>query len=127
MKTTSAVAFALFGAALSAPSLRERQVPTVTLSLINDQSGANAPATVNADGTVYTIPSLFSGSRVDNAGNILASSAQLVKFPTDVYCSFNAPGKTVNINSRQTWVDLDLTPGAVPVNLNGFTFTCKTA
>ena len=108
-------------------------IPQITLRIFNDQSGANAEATVPADGTPYQIFSLFAGKAIDKgAGNIVGTSAQLTKFQDTNKCqlvNLNNPGKVFNIDGRtKNFVDLDgdLTK-PIEIWLNGFTFQCDKA
>ncbi|KAB2106288.1 hypothetical protein AG0111_0g4992 [Alternaria gaisen] len=108
-------------------------IPQITLRIYNDQSGANAEATIPADGTPYYISSLFAGKAVDKgAGNIVGTSAQLTKFQDTTKCqlvNLNIPGWIFDIDGRaKNFVDLD---GDVtkPIEtwLSGFTFHCEKA
>ncbi|KAF3042879.1 hypothetical protein E8E12_003039 [Didymella heteroderae] len=107
-------------------------ISQITIRIFNDQTGANAEASVPADGIPHSVPDLFRGKAIDNKGDILGTSAQLVKFSDSTKCSL------VNLNIRdwvfeldgraRNFVDLDEdTSKAVPVWLNGFTFQCRQA
>src|ERR1700712_440730 len=92
MKTTFAALSLLAVSALAAPPAppaRQTIFPKIAVSVINDQTGASAVATVVADGTVFHLLTLFGGSAIDIHGVITASSAQLVAFVDNVFCSFN--------------------------------------
>jgi hypothetical protein len=102
------------------------------MRIFNDQTGANAEASIPADGIPHSVSDLFRGKAVDNKGSILGTSAQLVKFSDSTKCSL------VNLNVRdwvfeldgraRNFVDLDEdTSKAIPVWLNGFTFQCRQA
>jgi hypothetical protein len=105
----------------------------ITLRIYNDQSGANAEASIPADGTPYHLSGLFAGSAVDSgAGNIFGSSAQLTKFQDTTKCqlvNLNIPGWTFDIDGRaKNFVDLDGdVTKPIPIWLNGFTFHCEKA
>ncbi|KAF2475357.1 uncharacterized protein BDR25DRAFT_301068 [Lindgomyces ingoldianus] len=131
MKFTLAIASTLFATAITAaPRIQKtRQVifPDITVSVINDQTGLSAAVTVPSDGTVFPIPMLFGGTALDNNGNILASSAQLVTFVENVFCSFNKGDLIIPINGKdKTFADLDGNKdAATPILLNEFTFQCQ--
>ena len=128
---TSFAALSLFAAsALAAPAaLSNRQTifPKISVSVINDLTGASAVATVVADGTVFPILTLFGGSAIDDHGVVTGSSAQLVAFVDNVFCSFNKDDLIIPINGRNfVFADLDGNKDvAVPVGINDFTFQCQ--
>ena len=131
MKTSFALALTLFTAAISASPriVRPRQfvIPKITISVINDLTGASAHTTVAADGTVFPIRTLFGGSVLDVDGKVMASSAQLIQFVENVFCSFNKGDQIIPINGRNfVFADLDGNKdAAIPINLNDFTFQCQ--
>jgi hypothetical protein len=113
---------------ISSPTL----VSEITIRIFNDQTGANAEASIPADGVPYSIPDLFRGKEIDSDGDIMGTSAQLVKFSDTTKCSL------VNLNVRdwvfeldgrtKNFVDLgEDTSEASLVWLNGFTFRCRQA
>ena len=78
MKSTLALVFGLFAASIyAAPAAVDARTGSdVTVSLINDQSGANAQVTISADGSDQSIKDLFGNTAIGATGNVLASSAQ---------------------------------------------------
>ncbi|ORY03031.1 hypothetical protein BCR34DRAFT_605359 [Clohesyomyces aquaticus] len=132
MKFTLAIASTLFATAITAaPSAiqaRNGKYPEATVSVINDITGAHAPITLGADGSEHRVGDLFTGTPIDNAGTILATSAQLTMFPQGVECSFYLPGgKPIILDSQaHTFAQLDGNPDAAcTVVLNDFIFSCK--
>jgi hypothetical protein len=105
-------------------------LPQITIRIYNDQTGANAAATVFADGVSHNISDLFRGTAIDNYGDIIGTSAQLVKFLDSTKCSManvNVRDWIVELDGRaRNFADLDSdTSKAIPVWLNGFTFMCQ--
>lgn len=85
MKTAFAALLTLLATAITAaPTLATRDFDDITISLINDQTGANAPATVCANGGNYGVFSLFASSDLNQNGHILVSSAQIVSNPSNI-------------------------------------------
>ena len=130
MKTTFAALSILAASTLAAPAApaaRQTIFPKISVSVINDQSGASAVATVVADGTVFPILTLFGGSAIDIYGTVTASSAQLVAFVDNVFCSFNKDDLIIPINGRNfVFADLDGNKHvAAPIDINDFTFQCQ--
>lgn len=131
MKTSFAITLALLTTTITAlpTTLTPRQTifPKISISVINDLTGASAVATVVADGTVFPILTLFGGSRIDIDGIVTASSAQLIAFVDNVFCSFNKDDLIIPINGKNfVFADLDGNKEvAVPINLNAFTFQCQ--
>jgi hypothetical protein len=127
--TLATVVLALTTAATAIPS----PIPQITLRIYNDQSGANAEATIPADGTPYHISSLFAGSAIDTgAGNIIGTSAQLTRFQDTTKCqlvNLNIPGWIFDIDGRaKNFVDLDGdVTKPIQIWLGGFTFHCEKA
>jgi hypothetical protein len=104
----------------------------ITIRIFNDQTGANAEATVSADGSSHNIPDLFHGTAIDSKGDIIGTSAQLVKFPDNTKCSLvnlNVRDWVIELDGRaKNFVDLDEDHSkAIPVWLGGFTFQCRQA
>lgn len=121
MKFNPALLTALFAAAISAaPAPIEAGIQTPTVSIINDMTGRACNVQVPADGTYRPIPSLCSGSPIDEAGKIKATSAQLTNNFQHVECAFETfnSGHIV-INDRKTWTGL-------PGELNNWTLGCYT-
>ncbi|KAH9868116.1 hypothetical protein J1614_007188 [Plenodomus biglobosus] len=107
-------------------------IPQITIRIYNDQTGANADATVPADNTPRNIVDLFRGSAIDSAGNIFGTSAQLTAFTDSTKCKLvnvNVPGWIIDLDGRaKNFVDLDGdVTKPVPVWLGGFTFQCSQA
>jgi hypothetical protein len=104
-------------------------IPQITIRIFNDQTGANAAASVPADGTSRNIADLFRGSAIDKNGDIIGTSALLVKFSDSTKCSLknaNVRDWNIELDGRaKNFADLDRdTSKAIPVWLNGFTFSC---
>ncbi|EUC48766.1 hypothetical protein COCMIDRAFT_86517 [Bipolaris oryzae ATCC 44560] len=105
-------------------------IPQVTLRIFDDLTGANADTTIPADGTPVTIPSRFAGSALDTGnGDILGTSAQLVKFEDTTKCklaNLNIPSWIIELDGRSknfVQLDDDITK-PVRTWLNGFQFSC---
>lgn len=127
MKFNLALLATIFGSTISAaPTLSSRDtVPSITISISNDQTGRNAAVTVPGDGIARNIPDLFRGTAVDQDGAITGTSAQLIQFADNTRCFFQNVNVIINLNGRATYVDLDNQSDAViPVNLNGFNLQC---
>jgi hypothetical protein len=128
--TISAAAILAFAAGISALPAPNAQV---TLKIFNDQTGANAEATISASGTAYSLTDLFAGSAIDTGnGNLLGTSAQLTKFQDTTQCqliNLNIPDYVIDIDGRaKNFVDLDGdVTRPLPIWLNGFTFSCAAA
>lgn len=116
-----------FLAVTSAASFEVRQSNPVTVALSNDQSGAQAGVTLQADGTDKTIPSLFGSTSVGAGGTVKASSVQLTAFPQSINCAITNNGAILaRLTAQTTYVDLDGNPGAsVPINLNNAVINCR--
>jgi hypothetical protein len=104
-------------------------IPQITIRIFNDETGANAAASVSADGTTRNIADLFRGSAIDKNGDIIGTSALLVKFSDSTKCSLkNMKVRDWNIEldgRAKNFADLDRdTSKAIPVWLNGFTLSC---
>lgn len=123
MKSTVALVVALLAAnTLAMPT----SFPCITVSVINDVNGSNAQATVLANGVPNSIPDLFRHSNIDDHGSIFATSAQLVQFVENAFCSFNEDDHIFPINGRSTFLDLDGDADkATAILLNHFTFQCQ--
>lgn len=100
-------------------------VPHIVLSLTDDQSGRSAHATVPANGDIFTIPELFSGSILDHDGHIAASSAQLVQFVENTFCIFSNGQVIIPINDKRTFIQFDGSEPIALVQLNEVTFQCE--
>lgn len=115
---------AFFSASLSASPIKFTP-PSVTVSVINGITGYSAQATVPADGTVFTVPDLFQNSDIDERGQILATSAQLIQFVEGVFCSFNRDTTVVPLNPTTTFTILNAEDVTSPALLNDVTFQCQ--
>lgn len=106
-----------------------RQSPNeITFTITNDQSGAQAAATVPIDGSVATFENLFGASALASNGQILASSSQLIAFPQGVDCIIFRSARDVvgHLVPSHTYLDLDGNPNAaVPVDVTGDSITCS--
>ncbi|KAJ5097842.1 hypothetical protein N7532_004843 [Penicillium argentinense] len=115
----------LLVATIAAAPLEARSVPTVTLALSNDQSGAYSTAAFAADGLDKSISSLFGSKSVGSSGHVLASSAQLSQFPGTISCTLKNNGAIFTLTAQSTYIDLDGNPGAAtPVNLDNARVNC---
>ncbi|RAL15791.1 uncharacterized protein BO97DRAFT_403062 [Aspergillus homomorphus CBS 101889] len=129
MKSFTTIIASLLIAAVSAapaPVDIESRASTVTVSLANDQTGANAGVAIPGDGVSRGIQTLYGGTSVGSGGRVLASSAQLTNFPQWASCIIVNNGATIAyLNPQQTYADLDRDPSAVkPVDLSGGSITC---
>jgi hypothetical protein len=107
-------------------------VSQITIRIFNDQTGANAEASVPADGVPRNIPDLFRGKAIDSNGDIFGTSAQLVQFSDSSKCSLtnlNVRDWAFELDGRaRNFVDLDEDVSkAERVWLNGFTLQCRQA
>ncbi|ORY13620.1 hypothetical protein BCR34DRAFT_561822 [Clohesyomyces aquaticus] len=115
---------------LAAPSTslsKRSSYPQITVSLIDDRTGASAKATVLGDGLARNITDLFHGTVMDRNGSIIATSAQLTQFADATKCFFQNYNWIINMNGRELqYVDLDGDEkSAAPVILNGFNLQCQ--
>lgn len=124
MRSTFAFTVALFGATIIAAPISSIPSTHITFSLTNDVTGHSAQATIPADGTFFGILSLFTKTNINEYGQIIASSAQLIQFEDDVSCSFNAGEYIIPISGRKTFTHLG-TNTAKLVALNDFTVQCQ--
>ncbi|KAF1850420.1 uncharacterized protein K460DRAFT_301447 [Cucurbitaria berberidis CBS 394.84] len=104
----------------------------ITIRIFNDQSGANAEATVPVDNVPRNVVDLFRSTAIDSAGNIFGTSAQLTKFSDTSKCTLvnvNVRDWKIELDGRaKNFVDLDGDKTkAVPIWLGGFTFQCSQA
>ena len=125
MKFTLIAALSIFGAALAAP-LDARQDNSVQLSVINDQSGANANAPVPTNNSPQSISALFKGTSVSTSdGKILASSLNLIRFKDNSYCYVTKNGATIaTLTGRQTFFDF-VPNSSQTVDITAATITCS--
>ncbi|RAH65271.1 uncharacterized protein BO66DRAFT_405727 [Aspergillus aculeatinus CBS 121060] len=129
MKSFTTIIASILIAAVSAapaPVDIEARVNSVTVSLANDQSGANAGVPIPGDGVTRSIQTLYGGTSVGSSGKVLASSAQLTNFAQWSSCNIVNGGRSIAyLNSQRTFADLDGNPNAAtPVDLSGATITC---
>jgi hypothetical protein len=127
MQFTLALVAAIFASGITAaPALEARNaVPSITVSITNDQTGASASATVRGDGIARNLTDLFGGSAIDQHGAIVGTSAQLTKFSDNTKCFFQNVNWIINFDGKKTFVDLDGNKDvALPVYLNGFNLQC---
>lgn len=105
----------------------------VTIRIFNDQTGANADATVYVGAAASNVVDLFRGTALDSGlGNVFGTSAQLTTFSDTTKCSLvnqNTAGWVIDLDGRaKNFVDLDGdVTRPVPIWLNGFTFQCTQA
>ena len=128
MKSFAAVVLGLAAAASAIPAPKST-VANLTFSLTNDLTGANAAATIPGNGVDVPLEDLFVGTSVAPGGQILATSIQFVTLPPNVFsaCVFALNGRTVVINDKKTFADIDGNPyAAIPQLLNGVTINCQT-
>lgn len=124
MKITSVISIAFLNAvAFAAPS----HLPQISISVINDVTGKNAIATISADGRFQNVSDLFKNSAIDEQGRILASSAQLVGFVENVFCSFNNEDIIIPLNNEVTFAGLGRNPASALslTLLNNFQLQCQ--
>ncbi|KAH7113252.1 hypothetical protein B0J11DRAFT_562232 [Dendryphion nanum] len=128
MQFTIALAATLFVSAINAVPISGSSdtIPNITISLINDRTGANAQATVRGDGLARNIPDLFRGTAIDQNGQYLATSAQLIGFTEHTRCFFQNYNWIINLNGKDlTYVDIDGDKTkATPINMDGFNLQC---
>ncbi|PLB46348.1 hypothetical protein P170DRAFT_362060 [Aspergillus steynii IBT 23096] len=126
MKSFTAIVFSLLAASVFAAPVEERALQ-VTVSLANDQSGANAGVQFPADGNNRSIRTLYGNTPVGAGGTVLASSAQLTAFPQTINCVIRNNGAVIaTLTAQRTFADLDGNPNAaIPVNLNGGVINCR--
>jgi len=131
MKTSFAAVLALFAASsLAAPTPAyptNQDGLTVSFTLTNDESGANAAATVPVNGESNDIYTLFKGSVVDVEAinsEILATSINFSSIPQYVSCQLLS-GSTAIGTFSPSFTFLTLTPDvSEPRRLSGTTITC---
>jgi len=131
MKFSSIIASTILAFASSSTAIPS-PIPQITIRIFNDMTGANAEATIPADGIPRSIPDLFRGTSIDSKDGIIGTSAQLTKFSDTTKCSLtnlNAQNWVIELDGRaKNFVDLDGDVSkAVPIWLGGFTFQCPQA
>jgi len=110
MKSTLIAILALAASVLAAPAVEKRQADAITFSVINDNSGHNAPATISVDNTEYSFASLFGNSVLASGGIVSASTAQLVANPQNLYfeCDIVLDGTTIGVLTQdQTFANFN--------------------
>ncbi|KAJ5807708.1 hypothetical protein N7447_011164 [Penicillium robsamsonii] len=127
MKFTIAATASLMAFTVSATPLEVRQSNQVTVALSNDQSGAYAGVTFQADDTDKSIFSLFSGTSVGAGGTVKATAGQLTNFPQSINCVITNNGATIGtFTALQTYLDFDgSSDAAIPINLNNAKIHCR--
>jgi hypothetical protein len=117
MKSTMIAALPLFAVALAAPTRRSEY--DISITLINDQSGAGIAQRVPSGGHPISINGIW--------GPIQASSAQLNDVNPNgrhVYCEFVVGDDSYELTTEKTWVDLDGVSGPGLVDLAAATVSC---
>ncbi|CAG8894246.1 unnamed protein product [Penicillium egyptiacum] len=127
MKFTIAAIMPLVVVTVSATPLEVRQSNQVTAALSNDQSGAYASVTFQADDTYKSIFSLFSGTSVGAGGTVKATAAQLTNFAQSINCVIKNNDATIGtLTAQKTYLDLDGSPhAAIPINLDNAEILCR--
>ena len=127
MKFTISAIIPLTVVAVSATPLEVRQSNQVSVALSNDQSGAYASVTFQADDTDKSVFSLFSGTSVGADGTVKATAAQLTNFPQSINCVLKNNDATIGTFTAQSpYLDLDGSPHtAIPINLDNAQIRCR--
>ncbi|KAJ5484679.1 hypothetical protein LT330_007910 [Penicillium expansum] len=127
MRFAIATTVSLMVVTISATPVEVRQSNQVTLALSNDQSGAYAGVTFQADDTDKSIFSLFSGTSVGAGGNIKATAAQLTNFAQSINCVITNNDAIIGtLTAQHTYLDLDgSSHAAIPINLNNAKVHCR--
>ncbi|EED15886.1 conserved hypothetical protein [Talaromyces stipitatus ATCC 10500] len=115
-------------AALPSGFVARQSYDNITFTIINDQTGAQAAATVLIDGIPNGFQDLFGSSPLASNGKILATSTQLIAFPQGVDCAITNSAQAVvgHLTPSHTWLDLDGNPNAaIPVDVSGDSITCS--
>ncbi|CRG91444.1 hypothetical protein PISL3812_08493 [Talaromyces islandicus] len=106
-----------------------RQVTNeVVFTLRNDQSGANANATVPTNADTISFNYLFGNSVLASNGRVFASSAELTAFPQGVSCGLtDYEGRLfTTLTPENNYVDIDGNPTvAVPIDVTEYTIVCS--
>ncbi|QGA19864.1 hypothetical protein EYB26_007559 [Talaromyces marneffei] len=112
--------------ALPRDSVARQSFGEVTFSLINDRTGANAPATVPVDSNKRWFINLFAGSPLVSDTRILGSSVQLVAFPQQFRCEIYTLDLELAgvLTEIITYIDLNNPTDPGPVDVTGYTITC---
>jgi hypothetical protein len=127
MKFAFATIMPLLAVPIAATPFEVRQSNPVTVALSNDQTGAYAGVTFQADGTDKTLPSLFGATSVGSGGIVKANAAQLTAFAQSINCVITNNGANIGtLTAQNTYVDLDGNPNtAIPLNLNNAKINCR--
>lgn len=115
-------------AAMPSGFVARQNTNKITFTIINDQSGAQAAATVPIDGSVDTFEGLFGTSSLASNGKILATSSQLIAFPQGFECTiFKSTNNVLGyFTPEHTYIDLDGNPNAaIPVDVSGYSISCS--
>jgi hypothetical protein len=129
MQFTITIVSALFAAtAFALPAPQNTAANTVTISFINNQSGAHAAVTAPLDGSEVNLYNVLTGSPVGVPDQVKATSAQLIAYPQNVDCTItDITGALVGqLTATHTYVNLAGNPvvGTTLVNLDGAVLNC---
>lgn len=119
---------ALFAAVLAAPARQIRQeLPSLKISLSNDNSGAQAATSILADGNAIVFKDEFAGTVLESDGAIIATSIQSTTNGAGIFCIIkDGEGSQVGLlNEQTTFVDLDGQETAVETDVSDFTILCE--
>ncbi|KAJ9488426.1 hypothetical protein VN97_g4887 [Penicillium thymicola] len=127
MKFDIAAILPLMAVAISATPLEVRQSNQVTVALSNDQSGAYAGVTFQADDAHKSVFSLYGGTSVGTGGTVKATAAQLASFAPSINCVITNNGAIIGtLTAQQTYLDLDgSSHTAIPINLDNAEISCR--
>ena len=79
-------------------------VPTASIQLANEQSGANANAVIPIDGTYRPVQELWGNTPIARDGLVFASSAQLTTFEQHITCTFSEePRLSLTLSADRTY------------------------
>lgn len=130
MKSFTAASLAVLATCVAAlpSSLEARQdTSTITFSISNGLTGAQAAATVPLDDSIQSFYDLFAGSILYVDGQVLASSLLLTAFPQGTECLVkDGSGNGVaTMTPDITYFDLDGNPNeAILVDVIGYSISC---
>ncbi|KAJ5120968.1 uncharacterized protein N7515_008929 [Penicillium bovifimosum] len=127
MKFAFASILPLLAVPITATPFEVRQSNPVTVALSNDQTGAYAGVTFQADGTDRTLRSLFGATSVASEGIVKANAAQLTAFVQPVNCVITNDGASIGtLTAENTYADLDGNPNtAIPFDLSNSKINCR--
>lgn len=82
-------------------------IPTATIQIANEQSGANANAVIPVDGVKRPVQELWHDTSVAHNGLVYGTSAQLVQFDQTTVCTFfEEPRLSASLTAEKTYVTL---------------------